>query len=203
MRVYEHSNPESMSIRSHPWTHSTENPTHVYRDFRAEPGLIRSSLGDFRPWEAHAAVETFYRLLKWLNGPRSIFESNDCAFSGPTEHTNEGIPMLLQCSGRLMILFRDLPMNTIDTEVDSLKNEFGAMLSLTDLDFEWGAVGTTTVSMRLLQLPGPAARQRGQQLMISFWAWGDNVSQTMAHLDRTLGNIGGALRSLGASPTAP
>ena len=74
MRVYEHSDPDALSARSHPWTDAVCDPTHRYRDFRAEPGLIRSSLEDWRPWEPHAGIETFYRMLEWLNGPSSIFE---------------------------------------------------------------------------------------------------------------------------------
>ena len=186
-----------MSVRSHPWTDTEANSAHRYCDFRAEPALIRAALEDFVPWEGHAAVETHYRLLEWLNGPRSIFESNDCAFSGPTENTVAGVPMKLQCSGRLMILFRHLPTNLVEAEVHGLTDAFAKALSLTDVDFEWGAVGATIVPVRFRGLPGPAARQRGQQLMISFWAWGDDVPETMAHLDRTLANISTALRSIG------
>lgn len=198
MRVYEHADPGSMISRSHPWTDSVGDSAFRYADFRAKPHLIRTALEDFRPWEAHAAVATFYQLLDWLNGIQSIFESNDCAFSGPAENEVAGVPMRLQCSGRLMILFREIPRNTNENAPQALKNNFGHALSLIDQDFEWGAVGLTMVPVRFRELP--VAQQQGQQLMISFWAWGDDVPETMANLDRAFENVNKALQHIGIGP---
>ena len=39
----------------------------------------------------------------------------------------------------------------------------------------------------------------GSQLMLSFWAWGDDERETMANLDRTLTNVSVVLRRV-ASP---
>ena len=199
MRVYEHADPESMISRSHPWTDAVGNSAFRYTDFRAEPQLIRTALEDFTPWEAHAAVGTFYQLLEWLNGPRSIFESNDCAFSGPAENEVAGMPKRLQCSGRLMILFREIPRNTMDNSPRALTNDVGQSLSLIDQDFEWGAVGLTTVPVQFRELP--VGQQQGHQLMISFWACGDDEPETMANLDRAFENVNRALRRIGTGAT--
>ncbi|NOS82266.1 MAG: hypothetical protein HOP32_11870, partial [Nitrospira sp.] len=77
MKVYEHSDPDSLKLRSHPWIDAESDPTNRYYDFKIHPELIRLSLEDMQKWSAYPATETFYRLLEWLNGPDSIFESND------------------------------------------------------------------------------------------------------------------------------
>ena len=193
MRVYEHRDPDGMSVRSHPWTDAVGDAAHRYVDFRAEPARIRTSLEDFGPWDAFAAIETHYQTLAWVNGPASVFESNDCAFNSPGENTVAGMPKALACSGRLMILFRELSDNADAECMEGLKQAFAHAVSVLEPDFPWGAVGVTTVPVRFRDLPGPDG-QLGQQLMIGFWAWGDDVAETMAHLDRTLGAVGRALR---------
>jgi hypothetical protein len=50
--------------------------------------------------------------------------------------------------------------------------------------------------VRFTTLPGPPELQRGQQLMLSFWAWGDDALEVMTNLDRTFRNVTVALRKL-------
>ena len=194
MKVYEHSDPDSMSPRSHPWVDSESNPAHRYYNFRSSPELIRSSIEDMQEWSAYPATETFYRLLEWLNGPESVFESNDCAFSGATATPLS--PKRLQCSGRLMMLYRDLALNTSPKQIQWLTNAAAHALNRTDPAFEGGAIGITIMSARFTTLPGPPERQRGQQLMLSFWAWGEQEPEVMANLDRTFRTVTVALRGL-------
>lgn len=66
--------------RTHPWTFAEHNPSWRYVDFRREPEKIETSLEDFRPWAQFPATQRFYELIRWLNGPDSLFETNDCAF---------------------------------------------------------------------------------------------------------------------------
>ncbi|MEO5955662.1 MAG: hypothetical protein ABIR36_08265 [Nitrospiraceae bacterium] len=194
MKVYEHSDPDSMSPRSHPWVDSASNPAHRYYNFRSSPELIRSSIEDMQEWSAYPATETFYRLLEWLNGPESVFESNDCAFSGATVNTQDS--KRLQCSGRLMMFYRDLALNTSPEQMHWLTNATAHALRRTDPAFEEGAIGATIMSVRFTTLPGPPERQRGQQLMLSFWAWGEQEPEVMTNLDRTFHNVTVALRGL-------
>jgi hypothetical protein len=194
MQVYEHNDPDSLRPRAHPWTDGESNPAHQYYDFRARPELIRSSIEDLQEWRAYTATETFYRLLEWLNGPESALESNDCAFSGATANTGSDLSKRLQCSGRLMILYRDLASNTSPEQMHWLTNGAAHAMSAVDPAFEWGAVGATITSVRFTTLPGPPERQRGQQLMLSFWAWGDDEPDVMTNLDRTFRNMTVALR---------
>ena len=52
------------------------------------------------------------------------------------------------------------------------------------------------MSVRFTTLPGPPELQRGQQLMMSFWAWGEDEREVMTNLDRTFRNVTMALREL-------
>ena len=208
MKVYEYNDPDSLRPRAHPWIDGEADPTHRYYDFRTKPELIRSSLEDMREWSAYPAAETFYRLLEWLNGSGSVFESNDCAFSGATANASPQFSKRLQCSGRLMILYRDLALNTSPEQMQWLTNAAAHALRRTDPAFEWGAIGATIMSVGFTTLPGPPELQRGQQLMLSFWAWGENEREVMTNLDRTFRNVTAALRGLSdeirhSSPTIP
>jgi len=207
MKVYEHSDPDSLKPRSHPWIDAESNPAYRYYDFKTQPELIRSSLEDLQQWTSYPAIETFYRLLEWLNGPESIFESNDSAFNGAA--TTAGTPSStpLQCSGRLMILYRNLVLNTSPEQMHRLTNATAQALSETDPLFEWGAIGATIMSAQFTTLPGPPERQHGQQLMLSFWAWGETEAEMMRHLDRIFHNLTVALQRVSdeirrSTPTA-
>ena len=209
MQVYEHNDPDSLRPRAHPWTGGESDPAHKYYDFRARPELIRSSIEDLQQWSRYSATETFYRLLEWLNGPESALESNDCAFSGATANISTEFSKRLQCSGRLMILYRDLALNTAPEQMHWLTNATAHAVREIDPAFEWGAVGATITSVRFSTLPGPPERQRGQQLMLSFWAWGDDEPEVMTNLDRTFRNLTIALQQVSdeirssSSATAP
>jgi hypothetical protein len=165
----------------------------------ASPALIRSALEDFVPWKRYAAVEAFYVLLERLNHEKSLLESNDCAFTGPHPSESTATQKALECSGRVMVLFRDLPRNTAAGQIEGLKNELHLALAKLDPNFRSGVVGTTIVPVRYLALSG-ADEQLGVQLMISFWAWGNSEEENMQNLSRLLRNLTSALRKL-CTPT--
>lgn len=198
MRVYEHSDADSLKPRSHPWIDAESDPACRYYDFKIQPDLIRSSLEDVQQWTSYPAIETFYRLLEWLNGPASIFESNDSAFNGAVATAGTPPSNPLQCSGRLMILYRNLALNTSPEQMRWLAGTTARALSEADPMFEGGAVAVTIVTTRFTALPGPLERQSGQQLMLSFWAWGETEPEVMRHLDRTFQNLTGALQRVSA-----
>jgi hypothetical protein len=196
MRVYEHSDADSLKPRSHPWIDAESNPAYRYYDFKTQPELIRSSLEDLQQWTSYPAIETFYRLLEWLNGSESIFESNDSAFNGAAATARTPFSTPLQCSGRLMILYRDLAVNTSREQMRWLADTTARALSEADPMFEGGAIAVTIVATRFTALPEPPERQRGQQLMLSFWAWGETETEMMSHLDRTFQSLTGTLHSV-------
>jgi hypothetical protein len=196
MQVFELTDPATLRVRAHPWTRAEGDAAHRYVDFREHPELIRTSLEDLRPWADHAFTEAFYRLIEWLNGPESLLESNDCAFSGVQPNDSPHSARRLQASGRLMVLFRHLPSNTRPDRIGELTERVARALSASGQDLE-AVVGVSIVEVLYTALPGPPERRRGQQLMLSFWAWGDDEAQVFGNVDRTLGHLTEALRSVG------
>ncbi|MET0791957.1 MAG: hypothetical protein ABW061_10585 [Polyangiaceae bacterium] len=199
MKTYEYAGDPFDEPRSHPWLGSAQSPEFQYYDLTLTPARIRSSLEDFLPWSRFQAVESFYALLERLNHPRSALESNDCAFTGPHSNEDMTIPKALQCCGRVMVLFRALERNTLEGSVAWLKNELHVELVEFDPEFQWGVVGTTLIPVRYLALPESDGQQLGTQLMISFWAWGDQEADTMKNLARVIKNLTRALRRVSAS----
>jgi len=189
-------------LRSHPWLESRTDLAARYYDFTASPQLIRSALEDFVPWARYGAIETFYAMLQRLNHVRSAFETNDCEFTGPHDNDQPEILKAFGCSGRVMLLFRALEQNTVEASVASLKHALHANLAELDEAFVWGLIGTTLVPTRYLALPESDGQQLGNQLMISFWAWGDSEADTMLNLGRLFTNLARALRNVGVRASA-
>jgi hypothetical protein len=196
MFSYERSDPNADNPRSHPWGVAESDPTYRYYDFKANPELIRTNLEDFVGLSDWPAVQTFFSLLEWLNGPDSILESNDCAFRLPGENTNPGINKSLKCSGRVIIFYRPLHLNTSKAGVESLKDAIHHYLKQIDPDFLWGAIGTTIMKAEYVTLPVPPRDQAGFQVMLLFEAWGDSEEETMLNLERLFKNLQTALQDV-------
>lgn len=196
MKTYEYAGELVTEPRSHPWLGSASDPAARYLDFRAAPELIRSTLEDFVPFRSYAAVEEFYGLLERINHPRSQLESNDCAFIGPHANETAQVSASRECSGRVMLLFRDLEQNTRKTRTAWLKTALHYQLARLDPKFSLGMIGTTLVPVRFLALPSEA--QLGEQLIISFWAFGNSDETVMQNLARLLKNLSHALRGVSA-----
>lgn len=194
MRTCEYAGEPFSSPRSHPWVGAASDSSGRYYDLTASPALIRSSLEDFVPWDGHAAIETFYVLLERLNQATSLLESNDCAFVGPHASDSAASQKALECSGRLMLLFRDLARNTAEGQIEGLKNDLHFALAKVDPNFRSGVIGTTIIPVRYRGLPAANDQQLGSQLMISFWAWGNSETENMQNLARLLRNLAQALR---------
>ena len=193
VKTYENCESGPGQRRSHPWSTSTGDLSHRYYDFRARPGLIPEVLEDFRPWEDYVAVRSFYDLLAWINGPASPFESNDCAFVAPEANVDRGFPKRLQSSGRLGLFFRDLRVNTRERAMARLIEGIHVRLRAIDPDFAWGAVGTTRLRVEFLELPEGGAE--GSQVLLAFWAWGDDEPEVFENLARVVSALREALES--------
>jgi hypothetical protein len=179
--------------RAHPWSTSTSDRTHRYYDFRTRPELIPEVLEDFRPWDAYAAVRSFYDLVLSINGEGSPFESNDCAFTGPEDNADAKFEKRLQCSGRIGVLFRELARNTNEDAMIELIEGLHRRLRVLEPGFAWGAVGTTRLCVDYLGLPEGGAV--GSQLLLSFWSWGDDEPEVFENLARVIAALREALGS--------
>ena len=195
MKTCEYDGAPFTEPRSHPWTFASTSSDYRYYDLKSEPAFIRTSLEDLVPWSHYPAVEELYALLEWLNSEASALETNDCAFTGPHANESPGFPKSLQCSGRIMVLYRELRENLARRRIESLKNDLHHRLLSLDPEFAWGMIGTTIVPVRYVTLPVPAHEQLGYELMISFWAWGTSEAELMENLGRAVRNLS---RGLGA-----
>ncbi len=195
MKSYEYAGASFTAPRSHPWIDAADDPAARYHDLRAHPELIRTALEDLVPWRRYPAIEQLQVLIEWLNGPVSPLETNDCAFDGPRPDPGASRARSLECTGRVAVLFRDLPCNQDPALVAAFTRAIHVDLATHDRTFALGAVGTTVIPVRYRGLPGPEHAQLGEQLILSFWAWGATEAETMAHLGRVVGNLARALRA--------
>jgi hypothetical protein len=203
-------------IRAQPWSTAERDENEKYYDFRAHPELISEVLEDFRPWDHYESVERFYELVRWVNGDDSRFESNDCAFAGPSENAQkEKFSKELVCSGRLMLYFRSLDLNLSTGSGEfALRVEKDPPDYLANLLFEW-------LVERSLELIGPLDKESiwtclaleihpafytealvndkdkfGHQVSFQFWAWGDNEGETMENFGIVVDAMSRCLRIL-------
>jgi hypothetical protein len=150
------------------------------------------------PWRRYSAIERFYELIIQINAPGSVLESNDCAFTGPATNEQPAFNKALQCSGRVMVLYRSLERNTAGGQIERLKNQLHLRLLRIDPKFRWGMIGTSIIPVRYLALPEAHNQQAGTQLMISFWTWGDTETESMKNLGRLLTNLARGLGQTGS-----
>jgi hypothetical protein len=193
MQVYELREPGQLVPRSHPWIGSAADPAHRYVDFVVHPELIRDSLEDLSSWQAYRSTETFYRLIETLNGPGSVLMTNDCAFSGPAPNTGSHSQRRFESSGRVMVLFRDLALNTGPARVYGLAQQVAAAVAPMEPGFEDGIIGASIVDANFTTLVPP---RPGKQLLLSFWSWGDDPLETLLSMDRTLTSLLEAVKTV-------
>jgi hypothetical protein len=201
INTFEYAGAAMTEPRAHPWIDAVDNPSCCYYDLTRTPALIRSALEDFTPWANYAAIQDFYALLEAINQTRSPFETNDCAFTGPQADGEAGAHDALQCSGRLMLLFRALERNVVAGEIEQLKNQLHHQLMRLDPNFRAGAVGTTLIPVHYLALEQRGSAHLGWQLMVSFWAWGCSEADAMRNLARLFASVAQALRALSSATT--
>ncbi len=192
MRVYFESDDKYEGIRAFPYNGTSGGPEEDYYDFKKNPELIPRVLEDFVPWEKHKAIQRFYEMLRWLNGDDSPLESSDCALARQLgeNRTKEPFPRQFESSGRLMVLYRDLRLNTSADHMEWLKKATHFHLNRFDPTFELGAVGLFLTNTSYSQLGG----QLGTELVILFFAFGDNEQEVMENLDRLFRNLYTALK---------
>jgi len=199
MNVYHAKDLESELARAHPWSEAEADSTQRYYDFKQSPELIPSVLEDFQEFSSYRSVQQFYALLAWLN-VESALESNDCAFRGPSPNTTDRqFPFPIKCSGRLMVLFKNLEENAQEKSINWLCTALQAGLMAASPSFKAGAVGLSRMAVAykaLGSLPGQAGL--GKEVMLSFWAYGDSAGVAMESLGVVVAAMESALRAVDA-----
>ena len=189
MKVYIGDNVIKDAIRCHPYDGSAYGTEERYYDFKKQPELIPVALEDYKKWNNQEAVQLFYVLLKWLNGNGSLFESNDCAFRPPHPNNNAQFPKKLQCEGRLMIFLRKLHINTFSHSMQLLEDGIVTRLNLIDPHFEWGCIAVSLAETAYLELNVPHDKKVGHEVVMNFWAWGDDEHEAWLNLKRVIANM--------------
>jgi hypothetical protein len=195
MIAYHHKAGDAEAARVHPWTRALENEANRYIDFKANPQLIRTSLEDWVPYKAEQFADTFFELLEWLNGEKSQLESNDCAFRGAHPNTtDQQFKFSQRCDGRLMVLYRDLYLNTQGDTVDWLFNETMAALHRIDKKFKAAAVGLSFMQTAYTAFgDGVKSGAFGFEIGFFSFAYGRDRSEAHGNMDRLLRNLRQAL----------
>ena len=188
--------------REFPWVNTSYDlesgrPAGRYFDFKVQPELIESSLEDFLPWKQEPAIQQFFSFLRWINGPQSRLETDDCAFGGePKPHNDPGfLKWKLRCDGRVMIFNRDLIQNTKGWAVNKLRDRLTYQLTKVDPKFDPGAVGIGRAPVDFVSCPRNPPESNGASLELRFFAFGSNRPDTFKALERVFrGMLQGAKR---------
>lgn len=181
-------------------------------DFKVHPERIAEVLEDFVPFAAEPAIQSFYGLLEWLNGPESVLESCDCALRPPERHDSVLSHVPLRVHGRLMLMYRDLAANCDMELFAALYNSVGRQLSKLDPEFQRDrGIVTLAPSKTLFRdlMPGTMRHSgdvvsregepgRGYQLLLTFEAFGNYAADAFANLKRVFANMETATREASA-----
>jgi hypothetical protein len=170
-----------------------------FQNFVENPALIREVLEDLRPFDGQPAIEVFYQLLEWVNGPQSILESVDCAF----RYVADNGPM--RAIGRVMLMYRKLDHNLLsgftyaltqatvnalnDVPLDGIRHNFDLyqyptefLNALTDLPAEIERMG---IGLR-----------DGCVTSVDFQVFGENEAQVFENLELVFRGLAGAVREV-------
>jgi hypothetical protein len=204
-------------VRYHPWTTALRDEKERYYDFRECPDLIPKVLEDFLPWDSYPAIQTFYELLRWLNGPDSKLESNDCAFSGIKENGIPQVPKTRGCNGRLMFFLRDIPLNLspdseaareklkqakqvvqykLSRHLQWLGNRSLELIQNTRVSSEYTFVELEIHPVYYSDAPVDENKRLGYELSFKFWAWGDTDEETMRNLHMVVETMFSSLKQI-------
>jgi hypothetical protein len=205
-------------VRQHPWGTSLADENCRYYDFKAEPHLIRKVLEDFKAWEGHSAINEFYNLVEWINGPGANLESNDCRLRGPKRNQQRDLcDKDLLFSGGLMVLFRNLELGLSADGPEWVSRQFtapGPPYFTPNQYIDW--IGERSLELIKANHPGynqaciavhfyptffkhaPVRYEMrfGYQVAFEFWAWGDSESEALDSFGVVVSALSETLRKI-------
>lgn len=214
----------SQVIRTHPeWARSDAHPADRYYDFKANPALISQVLDNFKGWKDWSGwegVQLFYRLLEWMNGPDSRFESSGCGFLGPHHNPQRARwPGRLLTTGGLIFLFRDAALNLSEESaawyarpapvgsplplapgkhIGWLVGRSRETLQELNPEFNGGCVAITLFTTYYAELPLERHVKFGHAVSFQWWAWGETAEETMARFKEVVATMFECLKKISA-----
>jgi len=195
MKVYYDRKQETWHGRTHPWVSATYDPEGRYYNFIKEPELIRASLEGFRDLGHLSSVTRFYELLEWVNGPESLLETNDCAIRPPRDNKDQTYPFKREFIARVMVFFRDYPLNVRPDTCMWLSAAFEEYLKPMDPGWDGACVGITRFPTLFEAMPQDQERQ-GFIQQLHVWAWGNDDAEANENMARTWNNVLSVCRSI-------
>jgi hypothetical protein len=180
--------------RRHPYEGAEADSGAKYYDFRQHPELIETSLEDFLPFAHFPAIQRFYGMLGWTNGPTSRLETNDCLLSAPAANLSSELRATHQICGRLMVIFRDYVLNVHEPAISWFGRTMETRLRTKDTGFVLGAVGYSRQPTLFLKLADQNEPAEGYSVVLRFWAWGIGIEDSFRNLDRVFRNLEDGLR---------
>lgn len=183
-------------LRTHPWGQTGYDEGRYY-DFKTDPTLIPDVLEDFRAYRELPAIQRFFELLAWLNGPESTLETNDCAFRGPEPNGNAWLKGEITCGGRLQFFYRNAILNTVQENIAWLNRLFGALCQRQQPQFIGGVITVTVFPTSFLALP--QQRRLGHRLSAHFASMADDETGLFQNLLTIVEGIDSALRITSAT----
>lgn len=207
METYYDYSRESPVPRLFPYVAATSEQS-GFVDFIKYPELIETVLEDFIPFSHADAVRTFYKFLRWINGPNSNLATNDCVLRSPSPHRDAHSHFDLSVCGRVGIHYRNLHLNSSNTRSNLLCQKLMEYLSSIDKAFTpaEGLVGfsknpviQTAISNGGFCPDGSFEEGFndpgfGTHLMLTFWAYGGTEKSAFSNLERVFNNIWEACR---------
>lgn len=189
-------------LRLHPYAPGDAEQS-GYVDFKNEPEKIPSALEDFKPYSQQPAIQTFYKLLEYINGQDSFLETCDCALRPPTAHSDNNSSLPISVHGRLFLMYRDERLNCSQEHADWLCGRLMSILDQTDpnLTANEAVIGLTLNPVLHTDISNGDWRPDGQfecaeddpahgaHTMLSFWGYGNDATHAFEHLDRLFKNI--------------
>ncbi|HFD3378373.1 TPA: hypothetical protein ACP44Y_001285 [Klebsiella quasipneumoniae] len=195
--------------RSHPWGKTSyDERAGFYSNFIENPQLITEVLEDFKPYESKPAVQTFYSFLKWINGPDSSFETNDCALrDGVIMNTDSLFKFTHKIDGRVEFFLRQHQHNCNKNVATWLMRMSSLYLQVERTNFFNSVIDIQLAPTDFIMLP--ANQRDGYRIRLVFNAYGDGELDTWEALNSTFDSIFKATKRLnqalteGNSPTFP
>lgn len=165
--------------RVHPYRKVHHDERGRYVDFKRDPDLIESALEDFVPHAAHAGVQQFYGLLRYINRPDAAFETTDCGLSQKL-YVSSNSPFPRKAGwvgGRLMLMWRDTAKNCREKPVAWLQSQF--LRQFKRLRKRYDCIGFVLGPFPTIFSESGA---RGYQIDVEFAMWGDSYEEALDRL---------------------
>lgn len=178
-------------LRAHPWTISEHDLRGKYVDFKVHPHLIEATLEDFSEFSSQLGVQNFYDLVRALNVTNGSLETNDCGLRPPKTHSDSNSDKSLVVMARLCLFYRQNAYNILESATEWLQQAFRSGLQKVDPQFsaKEAVVGLTLQPTAFIDLPNETEALLGQELMLTFWAYGNDADEAFTNFGRAIRNV--------------